>query len=433
MAVILQERGRGKFKPAPDYEVDEVKELINRKIEEERQAFADCSEEIDFNRIVYDDKKFNLLSLFSGCGGLDLGFKMAGLKAVMGKEVMEKAFCDKQVYNANICNNVFNTIYANDIFNEARETYAQNTGKYVYMDNSDIRKIRRFPKADIVLGGFPCPGFSEAGPRLVDDERNFLYLHFIRCLMQIQPRLFVAENVKGMMTLGKGEVFKQIVEDFAAAGYTIYHKLLNSAEYGVPQIRERVILVGVRNDIDYEYKFPEPTHGYGVPGLHEVVTLREAIGDLEDDPGEYFTGSYSTIFMSRNRKKGWNDPSFTIQASGRQAPIHPAGMPMRHVGKDKYIFSDGEENNRRLSVKEIARIQTFPDWYEFSRGNSGKKSNNAKLDLIYKQIGNAVPVRLALAVAEPIAEWVKGELGKGVNVTNNAVLERVVGEERKMA
>ena len=95
MAVILQERGRGKFKPAPDYEVDEVKELINRKIEEERQAFADCSEEIDFNRIVYDDKKFNLLSLFSGCGGLDLGFKMAGLKAVMGKEVMEKAFCDK--------------------------------------------------------------------------------------------------------------------------------------------------------------------------------------------------------------------------------------------------------------------------------------------------------------------------------------------------
>ena len=305
--------------------------------------------------------------------------------------------------------------------------------RYIYMDSSDIRKIRRFPKADIVLGGFPCPGFSEAGPRLVDDERNFLYLHFIRCLMQIQPKLFVAENVKGMMTLGKGEVFKQIVEDFAAAGYTIYHKLLNSAEYGVPQIRERVILVGVRNDIDYEYKFPEPTHGYGVPGLHEVVTLREAIGDLEDDPGEYFTGSYSTIFMSRNRKKSWNDPSFTIQASGRQAPIHPAGMPMKHVGKDKYIFSDGEDNNRRLSVKEIARIQTFPDWYEFSRGNSGKKSNNAKLDLIYKQIGNAVPVRLALAMAEPIAEWVKGELGKGVNVTNNAVLERVVGEKRKMA
>ena len=184
---------------------------------------------------------------------------------------------------------------------------------------------------------------------------------------------------------------------------------MNSAEYGVPQIRERVILVGVRNDIDFEYVHPDATHGYGVDGLKEVVTLRDAIGDLENDPGDYFTGSYSTIFMSRNRKKLWSQPSFTIQASGRQAPIHPAGEPMVKVDKDKYIFSDGEENNRRLSVKEIARIQTFPDWYEFSRGTSSR-NDNAKLDLVYKQIGNAVPVRLALAVAEPIAEFAKTQL-----------------------
>lgn len=412
MAVILEERGRGKFKPAPDYEASEVKDLLNQKIEEERLAFADCSEEIVFDELRYDDTKFNLLSLFSGCGGLDLGFEMAGLKAVMGEDVMEDAMKDKTVFDANVNNNVFNTIYVNDIFDEARETYGNNAGRYIYMDKSDIRKIKEFPKADIVLGGFPCPGFSEAGPRLVDDKRNFLYLHFIRCLMQSKPKIFVAENVKGMMTLGKGEVFKQIVQDFAAAGYTIYHKLLNSAEYGVPQIRERVILVGVRNDIDFEYKYPEPTHGYGVEGLKEVVTLKDAIGDLESNPGDYFTGSYSTIFMSRNRKKKWSDPSFTIQASGRQAPIHPGGAPMERVGKDQYIFSDGEENNRRLSVKEIAKIQTFPDWYEFSRGQNTKKNENAKLDLVYKQIGNAVPVRLAMAVAEPIAEWVKAELKK---------------------
>lgn len=112
-------------------------------------------------------------------------------------------------------------------------------------------------------------------------------MHFIRCLMQSKPKIFVAENVKGMMTLGKGEVFKQIVQDFAAAGYTIYHKLLNSAEYGVPQIRERVILVGVRNDINFEYVHPQATHGYSVEGLKEVVTLREAIGDLENDPGDF--------------------------------------------------------------------------------------------------------------------------------------------------
>ena len=428
MAVILEERGRGKFKPAPEYNVNEVRELLNKKIEEEREAFENCSEEIEFDKLSYDSKKWNLVSLFSGCGGLDLGFELAGLQAVMGKTVMEEAFRDKRVFDENIDNNVFNTIYVNDIFDEARQTYAQNAGKYIYMDKSDIRKIKEFPKADIVLGGFPCPGFSEAGPRLVDDKRNFLYLHFIRCLMQSKPKIFVAENVKGMMTLGKGEVFKQIVQDFAAAGYKIYHKLLNSAEYGVPQIRERVILVGVRNDIDFEYVHPKPTHGYGVNGLEEVVTLHDAIGDLEENPGEYFVGSYSTIFMSRNRKKLWSQPSFTIQASGRQAPIHQGGEPMVKVGKDKYIFSDGEENNRRLSVKEIARIQTFPDWYEFSRGTSNRNANS-KLDLVYKQIGNAVPVRLALAVAEPIAEFTKEQLEKK---EKECAVVRNVGEDKRM-
>lgn len=417
MAVILEVRGRGKFKPAPDYKISEVKELLNIKIEEERKTFADCSKEIEFNKLNYNPNKWNILSLFSGCGGLDLGFELAGLKAVMGEAVMEAAFTNKRIFDKNINNNVFNIMYANDIFNEARETYTRNAGKYVYMDKSDIRKIKEFPRADIVLGGFPCPGFSEAGPRLVDDKRNFLYLHFIRCLMQSKPKIFVAENVKGMMTLGKGEVFKQIIQDFAAIGYTIYHKLLNAAEYGVPQVRERVILVGVRNDIDFAYAYPEVTHGYGIDGLKEVVTLRDAISDLEENPGDYFTGSYSTIFMSRNRKKHWSQPSFTIQASGRQAPIHPAGEPMIHVGKDKYIFSDGEENNRRLSVKEIARIQTFPDWYGFSRGTSSR-NDNAKLDLVYKQIGNAVPVRLALAVAEPIAEFAKRQLEQETEENN---------------
>mgnify|MGYP000770769345 FL=1 len=223
MAIIIEKRGRGKFKPSPNYEVGEVKKLLDSKIEEERQAFANCSQKIDFDKLNYDSSKWNLLSLFSGCGGLDLGFELAGLKAVMGESVMEAAFNDKKVFDDNKKNNVFNTIYVNDIFDEARETYIQNAGRYIYMDKSDIRKIKDFPRADIVLGGFPCPGFSEAGPRLVDDKRNFLYLHFIRCLMQSKPKIFVAENVKGMMTLGKGEVFKQIVQDFAAAGYKIYY------------------------------------------------------------------------------------------------------------------------------------------------------------------------------------------------------------------
>lgn len=132
MAVILKEKGRGKFKPAPYYEISEVKELLNSKIEEERQAFADCSEEIEFDKLRYNPDKWNLLSLFSGCGGLDLGFELAGLKAVMGEEVMEASFKDKKIFDENIENNVFNTIYVNDIFDEARETYANNAGKYIY-------------------------------------------------------------------------------------------------------------------------------------------------------------------------------------------------------------------------------------------------------------------------------------------------------------
>ncbi|WP_242305679.1 DNA cytosine methyltransferase [Bacillus cereus group sp. BfR-BA-01451] len=404
MNVKLNERGRGKFKPAPDYQAEQVKQLLMEKINDERDTVIEDKSDFSQDEIKYSQEKLNIVSLFSGAGGLDLGFELAGLAAVIGEEAALEAFKNKEMFNQLRHQSIFKTVYTNDIFQEAIETYRQNNGEDIYTHKKDIRKVKEFPSANIVLGGFPCPGFSEAGPRLIDDERNFLYLHFIRCLMQVQPEIFVGENVKGMMTLGKGEVFKQIVEDFAAAGYTLYVKLLNSRDYGVPQIRERVLIIGVRNDIDFEYHFPNPTHGEE-EGLKPFVTLEEAIGDLRNEPGPYFTGSYSSIFMSRNRKKRWDEQSFTIQASGRQAPIHPGGLPMEKVDKNKWIFPDGEENNRRLSVKEIQRIQTFPDWYEFSLGNSEKLQINSKLDKAYKQIGNAVPVLLAKAVAQPIAEW----------------------------
>lgn len=400
----LNERGRGKFKPSPDYEIEDVKNLLLEKIEYEKVNFSNCENTVDFSKLNYKEGKLNLISLFSGCGGLDLGFELAGLQAVLGQEKVLELFKYKEEFLKYREESIFNTIYANDNFTGANQSYMENFSNEIYIDNSDIRKIKEFPKADIVLGGFPCPGFSEAGPRLIDDERNFLYIHFIRCLLQSQPLLFVAENVKGMMTLGKGEVFKQIVQDFKAAGYTVYHKLLNSRDYGVPQIRERVILVGVRNDLDFIYEFPKPTHGNTI-GLVPFVTLSDAIADLRDNPGDYFTGSYSTIFMSRNRKKNWDEQSFTIQASGRQAPIHPDGIPMKKVDKDKWIFADGEENNRRLSVKEIKRIQTFPEWFYLSDGKNDGNVDNGRLDKIYKQVGNAVPVFLGSAVAKPIADW----------------------------
>ncbi len=404
MTIKLEERGRGKFKPAPDYDINDVQNILFEKIAEEMQVILDQPDTYQIEDLHYKTDKANIVSLFCGAGGLDLGVELAGLDSEVGEEQTNEAFKNKETFNSIREKGIFHHVYSNDFFNEALETYQKNFTSDVFTHNCDIRKVKQFPKGDLVLGGFPCPGFSEAGPRLVDDPRNFLYIHYIRCLMQVKPKFFIAENVKGMLTLGKGEVFRQIKQDFEAAGYRVYHKLLNSRDYGVPQIRERVFLVGVREDINFEYDFPEPTHGNGFL-LKPYITLKEAIGDLEEIPGDYFTGSYSTIFMSRNRKKNWDEQSFTIQASGRQAPIHPGGLPMEKIEKNKWIFPDGEENNRRLSVKEIARIQTFPDWYEFSMGVNEKMSKNGRLDKIYKQIGNAVPVELARAVARPIAEW----------------------------
>lgn len=397
------ERGRGKFKPAPDYSAEDVKNILMEKIAEETSLIIDNEEdEKVISNVDFKDDKFNVLSLFSGAGGLDLGFELAGLSAIIGEEEALKAFSSKEKYDNARQKGIFHTIYTNDLFKEANESYKINFPDNVIQHKKDIRKVKFFPKCNMIIGGFPCPGFSEAGPRLVDDERNFLYIHFIRSLIQTQPEIFVAENVKGMLTLGKGEVIKQIVEDFASAGYNVQFKLLNARDYGVPQLRDRVFIVGVRKDIDYKYNYPNPTHG---PGAIPYKTLTDAIYDLRVNPGAYYTGSYSTIYLSRNRKKKWEEQSFTIQASGRQAPLHPDGPPMEKIGKDEWLLIGGDEQNRRLSVKEIARIQTFPDWYVFSDGGNPKASLNSRLDKQYKQIGNAVPVMLAKAVAQPIAEF----------------------------
>lgn len=384
-----------------------IQKVLLEKIQEEKEK-VEFTSELNDDEINYKTNKANVVSLFSGAGGLDLGVEIAGLDVVIGDKKTNEMLEDKEKFNIIRRKSVFNPVYANDYFAEALESYKMNFPEEVYLQKLDIRKVKEFPKSDLILGGFPCPGFSEAGPRLIDDERNFLYIQYIRGLIQSKPKFFIAENVKGMLTLGKGEVFKQIKEDFEAAGYKVYHKLVNARDYGVPQLRERVFLIGVRNDIDYKYEFPTPSHGEDL-FTKPYVTLRDAIYDLKDDPGDYFTGSFSPIFMSRNRKKSWDEQSFTIQASGRQAPIHPGGPPMKKVGKNEWVFQGGEENNRRLSVKEIARIQTFPDWFEFSRGENKKISKNGMLNKVYKQIGNAVPVELARAIARPIAEWFYNE------------------------
>ncbi|WP_391119190.1 DNA cytosine methyltransferase [Psychrobacillus sp. L3] len=400
----IAERGRAKFRPLKEYDEKQIKDLLIDKIYQEHansQTLSDQDFSDTFCRKTY---KLNLVSLFSGCGGLDLGFELAGLDAILGKGKTDQLVLSRNSFFENRHESLFHTIYSIDMFKEANQSYKLNFPETVVQQEMDIRKVKDFPNCDIILGGFPCPGFSEAGPRLIDDERNFLYIHFIRSLIKTKPSFFIAENVKGMLTLGKGEVIKQIIQDFESAGYKVKFKLVNARDFGVPQIRERVFIVGVREDIDFDYQFPDPTHGNG-KSQQPFVTLHDVIGDLENDPGECYEGSYSPIYLSRNRKKTWDEQSFTIQASGRQAPLHPGGEAMKKTGTDQWILPGGENMHRRLSVKEIARIQTFPDWFQFSEGNNLNISKNGRLDKIYKQIGNAVPVELARAIATPIAQW----------------------------
>ncbi|MBY0148725.1 DNA cytosine methyltransferase [Neobacillus niacini] len=400
----LEERGRAKYRPLKDYDKEQVQALLFDKIKEEEKLIQNIESDFELPNLDYRDDKINVISLFSGCGGLDLGVELAGLSAIIGEDEALEAFKDKKNFNDLRGNSIFHTIYSNDLFKEANESYRINFPPHVYQHELDIRKVKSFPKADLVLGGFPCPGFSEAGPRLIDDERNFLYIHFIRCLLQAKPFAFIAENVKGMMTLGKGEVINQIAEDFASAGYDVQVKLVNSRDYGVPQLRERVFIVGIREDLNFKYEHPKPTHG---KDKLPYVTLEDAIKDLEINPGDWFEGGFSPIYLSRNRKKKWNEQSFTIQASGRQAPLHPSGPEMVKLDKDKWELPGDESQHRRLSVKEIARIQTFPDWFEFFDGGNMNVQKNNRLDKQYKQIGNAVPVLLAKAMARPLAIWAK--------------------------
>jgi DNA (cytosine-5)-methyltransferase 1 len=215
--------------------------------------------------------------------------------------------------------------------------------------------------------------------------------------------------------------FKQILREFNKSGYTISFKLLDARDYGVPQERKRVIIVGYRNDLRKQFEFPPPTHTEkpqvtlnGASKLLPWRTLKDAIGDLpEVQPAkeknyanenlpfpnqECMHGSYSTIYMSRNRRKNWSESSFTIQAGGRHAPQHPSSSKMKKVGEDKWVFVEESPKTRRLSVRECARIQTFPDDFIFYY---------KRIDSGYKMIGNAVPVILAEAVARKIMSDLK--------------------------
>lgn len=323
-----------------------------------------------------------VVSFFAGAGGLDLGFEQAG----------------------------FNVIWANEYDADIWATYEHNH-KHTYLDKRSITDIdaSEVPDCDGIIGGPPCQSWSAAGARRgIDDKRGQLFFDFIRILKAKKPRFFLAENVAGMLSKSHEMALDNIKRLFRDAGYCLAFKLLNAADYGLAQDRKRVFFVGYRQDLGKTFSFPAP-----FPRSEQKV-LRDVIFDLKDNAQpraaglgadvplcqvpnhEYMTGGFSSIFMSRNRVRGWDECSFTIQAGARHAALHPQAPKMRLVAPDRRVFIPGEEHlYRRLSVRECARIQSFPDDFVFHYRN---------IMAGYKMIGNAVPVRLAKLLAAAIKQ-----------------------------
>ncbi len=324
-----------------------------------------------------------VVSFFSGAGGLDLGFEQAGFKI----------------------------IYANEFDKTIWETYEKN--HKAFLDKRDIREIKseEIPDCDGIIGGPPCQSWSEAGKmKGFADARGQLFFEFIRILKDKQPKFFVAENVVGMLSSAHGDAVQNILKLFDEANYDVSLTLVNASDYGVPQDRKRVFYIGFRKDLKINnfqlnlQKQPKVPLKNVIWDLKDNVLPAKSLNKTNGDEckisnHEYLTGSFSTIFMSRNRVRSWDEPSFTIQAGGRHAPIHPQAPKMLFVEQNKRVFVPGQENlYRRLSVRECARIQTFPDDFKFYYR-----------DVVdgYKMIGNAVPVKLAKQVAECIIDALK--------------------------
>jgi DNA (cytosine-5)-methyltransferase 1 len=319
-----------------------------------------------------------LVSLYSGCGGLDLGFEKAGFKIIWANEF------DKNIWS----------------------TFERNfpTAK---LDKNDVRKVssKDIPSADGIIGGPPCQSWSEAGSkRGIKDKRGQLFFEYVRIIEDKKPKFFLAENVSGILHKRHSNAFETIIKSFEDIGYRVTFNLLNASDYSVPQDRKRVIIVGYREDLGIKFIPPNP--------IKPKLTLEDSIKDLDGSAvpalqknykntknlkypnHEYYIGDYSSMYMSRNRVRSWDEQSFTIQAGARHAPIHPQANKMLFVEKDKRIFDpNSPKPYRRLSVRECARIQTFPDDFIFDYENVAQG---------YKMIGNAVPVNFAYHLAKKI-------------------------------
>jgi DNA (cytosine-5)-methyltransferase 1 len=305
-----------------------------------------------------------VVSLFSGAGGLDLGFKMAG----------------------------HSIIWANDLYSDAVETYKINLGAHIVCKDIFTIDENEVPGCDIIIGGFPCQGFSVANTkRNVNDERNQLYKQLIRIINAKQPKFFLAENVKGIFSLAKGEVLKMILSDLTSIGYKVQAKVLNAADYGVPQLRQRVFFIGIHNDINYTFEYPMPTNSAdSSKGLAKWIDVGTALSILPDPdkPNIIPNHDYSKYKLRFNGYIGHR----TIDPD-KPAPTVTA----RGDDKGGVVVLHHPNNQRRMSCRELATVQSFPIDFTFY----GTRSS------VYRQIGNAVPPLLAYAIAKQFNNYVE--------------------------
>lgn len=310
-----------------------------------------------------------VVSTFTGCGGLDIGFEAEGFK----------------------------TVWANDFNELAVDTYRHNLGDHIV--HGDITEIDPFtdptiPDADLVTGGFPCQDFSVIWKRPgLDGDRGGLYKNFRDFVAAKQPKVFVAENVKGLLTANKRLAIKTIIEDLEAVapGYLVKPRLYNFAEYGVPQFRERVLIVGIRIDTGFDFKHPKPTHGPRSEGV-PYLTAGEALKDVEKVP---FNNEHMRQMPRTNKIISLIPEGGNFTDIPKESPYYVKGMishVYRRIHRDepaKTIIAAGGggtwgyhyPENRALTNRERARLQSFPDTFEFLGSNAE----------IRRQIGNAVP------------------------------------------
>ncbi|MGB7202503.1 MAG: DNA (cytosine-5-)-methyltransferase [Pyrinomonadaceae bacterium] len=303
------------------------------------------------------------ISLFSGCGGTDSALEKAG----------------------------YDIVWANDIWSVAGDIYDLNM-KSCRMTVGDISGFNTFPSAELLVGCYPCQSYSQAGSRNWNSNTNYLYRQFDRVLRKVKPKAFVVENVNGMAFGENYNLLMNQVYRYRLAGYRVKWSVLNAKDFGVAQNRRRIFLVGIRSDIDFNYKFPKPTHGPGTE--NKYVSQRDVIGNMPAWPeGEFNDEPFHWYYLSRKRRNAWSEPSACIVGNWRHVPLHPSSPPLKRIHTDRWEFTR-PGRARRMSFRECAALQGFGPYWNWSAGTIRDR---------FQAIGNAVPPPLFSAVIKPLA------------------------------